>query len=232
LGANAGYLETGSNKLYIDNSSTSSPLIKGDFTANTLTVNGNFGVGLDNPSAKIMLQTTGETAVFKINRTDGAAFKLAAGTANVQIGSTSNHGIKYIVAGNWKMQMNTDGTLDMVDGGSYNGTWNDASSIDFKENIRELSSDEAKYALEELNPVIYNYKKYKDEERAGFIAEHVPEIVANNGRKNLSAMDIVAVLTKVVKEQQDVITDLKNSKKLQEKINIELQERLKKLEKE
>ena len=68
------------------------------------------------------------------------------------------------------------------------------------------SSDEAITALKVLNPVKYNYKKYKDEGRVGFIAEHVPEIVANNNRKNLSAMDIVAVLTKVVKEQQNTIT--------------------------
>lgn len=40
LGYQAGYNETGSDKLYIDNSSTSSPLIYGDFDANTLTVNG------------------------------------------------------------------------------------------------------------------------------------------------------------------------------------------------
>jgi hypothetical protein len=40
LGYQAGYNETGSDKLYIDNSSTSSPLIYGDFSANTITING------------------------------------------------------------------------------------------------------------------------------------------------------------------------------------------------
>jgi hypothetical protein len=37
LGYSAGSAETGSNKLYIDSSSTSSPLIGGDFSARTLT---------------------------------------------------------------------------------------------------------------------------------------------------------------------------------------------------
>jgi hypothetical protein len=41
IGYNAGYNETGSNKLYISNTSTSSPLIGGDFSAKTLTVAGN-----------------------------------------------------------------------------------------------------------------------------------------------------------------------------------------------
>jgi len=41
LGHLAGSNEMGSNKLYIDNSSTSDPLIEGDFSANELTINGN-----------------------------------------------------------------------------------------------------------------------------------------------------------------------------------------------
>ncbi len=41
LGYNAGYNETGSNKLYIDNSNTASPLIFGDFANNRVVINGN-----------------------------------------------------------------------------------------------------------------------------------------------------------------------------------------------
>ncbi|MCB9211664.1 MAG: tail fiber domain-containing protein [Ignavibacteriales bacterium] len=41
LGYQAGYFETGSNKLYIENSTSSSPLIWGDFTANRVVINGN-----------------------------------------------------------------------------------------------------------------------------------------------------------------------------------------------
>lgn len=40
LGYEAGLNETGSNKLYIDNSSTATPLIYGDFSTDALTVNG------------------------------------------------------------------------------------------------------------------------------------------------------------------------------------------------
>ena len=41
MGYNAGYFETSSNKLYIENSSSSSPLIWGDFSANRVIINGN-----------------------------------------------------------------------------------------------------------------------------------------------------------------------------------------------
>lgn len=50
MGSNAGYSETGSNKLYIDNSSTTLPLIYGDFGTDLVKINGNFGVGVA-PSA-------------------------------------------------------------------------------------------------------------------------------------------------------------------------------------
>jgi hypothetical protein len=44
LGYLAGYNETGSDKLYIDNSSTSNPLIYGDFDADWIKINGDFDV--------------------------------------------------------------------------------------------------------------------------------------------------------------------------------------------
>ncbi|MCF6182032.1 hypothetical protein, partial [Lutibacter sp.] len=44
IGNSAGYNETGSNKLYIDNSNTTTPLIYGDFAANLLRVNGDLEV--------------------------------------------------------------------------------------------------------------------------------------------------------------------------------------------
>ena len=45
----------------------------------------------------------------------------------------------------------------------------------------------------------------QDEEYLGFIAEDVPAIVATADRKSLRTMDIVAVLTKVLQEQQRTI---------------------------
>jgi hypothetical protein len=42
----------------------------------------------------------------------------------------------------------------------------------------------------------------------GFVAEDVPDLVARPDRKTLSPMDIVAVLTRVVQEQQQRIEEL------------------------
>jgi hypothetical protein len=93
-------------------------------------------------------------------------------------------------------------------------TWIDVSSREYKEDIKELSAGEAWEAMQELNPVKYTYKADRTERRVGFISEEVPELVAMKDRRGLSAMEIVAVLTKVVQEQQKTISVL--SEKLKE----------------
>ncbi len=88
------------------------------------------------------------------------------------------------------------------------GTWMNSSSRAKKQDIEELTSEEAADALRELNPVKYAYKADPNERHVGFIAEDVPALVASPDRKGLSPMDVVAVLTKVVQEQQRTIEEL------------------------
>jgi hypothetical protein len=49
IGYQAGYNETGSNKLYIDNSLTSTPLVHGQFDSDIVTINGNLGISTASP---------------------------------------------------------------------------------------------------------------------------------------------------------------------------------------
>jgi hypothetical protein len=103
--------------------------------------------------------------------------------------------------------------------GAYlaSGTWTNASSRELKDNIRDLSADAAAETLASMRPVTFNYKTDTQWQHVGFIAEDVPELVASPDRKGLSAMDIVAVLTKVLQEksramdaQQAEIESLRN----------------------
>ncbi|NES46571.1 tail fiber domain-containing protein, partial [Moorena sp. SIO2C4] len=81
------------------------------------------------------------------------------------------------------------------------------SSRQFKKNINTLAIEDAIETLEGLNPVQFSYKEDDQKEtHIGFIAEDVPDLVASRDRKTLSPMDIVAVLTKVVKEQNNTIS--------------------------
>jgi hypothetical protein len=63
-------------------------------------------------------------------------------------------------------------------------------------------------ALQGLNAVAFNYKADANETHLGFVAEDVPHLVASKDRKGLSPMDIVAVLTRALQEQQKTITEL------------------------
>ena len=89
------------------------------------------------------------------------------------------------------------------------GAWQNASSREMKQDICELDSAEARETLLMLDPVKFAYKVEPRERHVGFIAEDVPNLVAAKDRKSLGSMDIVAVLTKVVKDQQKTIEELK-----------------------
>jgi uncharacterized protein (DUF1499 family) len=89
-----------------------------------------------------------------------------------------------------------------------NGVWSNRSSRSSKENIQPLETQAALQAFHQLQPMTYNYKTDKTENYVGFIAEDVPELVATKTRDSLSAMDMVAVLTKVVQVQEEKIAAL------------------------
>ena len=56
IGYKAGFNETASNKLYIENSTSSSPLIYGEFDNDILAVNGSFGIGTQSPDASAEME--------------------------------------------------------------------------------------------------------------------------------------------------------------------------------
>jgi hypothetical protein len=88
------------------------------------------------------------------------------------------------------------------------GNWVNASSRDVKQDIHQLDRDAAIDAMKALQPVTFAYNANPAETHVGFIAEEVPDLVATADRKGLSSMDVVAVLTKVIQEQQRAIEDL------------------------
>ena len=89
------------------------------------------------------------------------------------------------------------------------GIWTDASSRALKTNVTELTTDDAVTTLSRLNPVSFRYLAAPEGETTlGFIAEDVPDAVAQPGRKGLSAMPVVAVLSKVVQGQEARIARL------------------------
>jgi SAM-dependent methyltransferase len=78
----------------------------------------------------------------------------------------------------------------------------------------------------------FSYKVSPRERHSGFISEEVPESLTTKERKAVSPMDIVAVLTKVVQEQQKVIQEQQEVAERQQKTISVLAEELKELKRE
>lgn len=182
-----------------------------------ISANGDVGIGAASPTGKLHLFNGGATdnvlQVFQNGtRTwtmgiNGATdiFRITDNTvfaARFVITNTGNIGIGGLTTPTNPLEHSSGAKLTAA------GVWTNASSRALKMNIRNLNSGEAIKALEKLNPVQFEYKAQPGEKYVGFIAEEVPELVATSDRKTLSSMDVVAVLTKVVQEQQKAIAEL------------------------
>jgi hypothetical protein len=267
FGYRAGFYETTSNKLYIANSDTTSPLIYGEFDNNIVRINGSLllssrtadvpawikvygaadnnmmGMGFDSfgsssglgggsmfryargtQAAKVAVQDGDRLGFFVFSGYDGTNFLNTAGlTAKVEGSVSTGHVPTRLVfetnaAGNPRLErmvISSSGNIGIgvstpayplqLGNGAYvttGGAWTDASSREYKDNIEVLTAEDAFDTLRDLNPVRFAYKADRTEKHVGFIAEEVPELIAAKDRKGISPMDIVAVLTKVMQEQQ------------------------------
>lgn len=110
------------------------------------------------------------------------------------------------------------------------GVWTNASSRALKQDIQDLSLANARETLRQLKPVTYSYLADPDEEQVGFIAEEVPNLVATNTRTELSPMDFVAVLTKVVQDQETKLEEQQKRIDAQDALIQKLVERIEKVE--
>ena len=176
--------------------------VKGD-----LTVDGNVGIGTTVPSQK--LEVAGNIDYQQLTGLEVADnFTANVRCADFRIG----HSTRRRSPG--RALVDFRDTLELNFGADWpyvrcHGQWSQASSRELKENIADLSRKEAFEALEGLNPIKFNLKA--DEEKLpclGFIAEDAPEIIASRDGKAITNDHIIAVLAKVVKEQQKAISAL------------------------
>jgi len=218
----------GADKLLVKNASGTTTFKVTD--GGSVAASGNVAIGTTSSSVPLLVQTsdTGHLATF---------FRKDGNTAEVQIGQStevnkaavigfSQAGAYYYMSvyglGLNRLVFNSSGYLGvgtsspeyLIDtkGGAYcNGSaWYNASSREYKKDIKELTGHEAMDALKQLNPVKFSYKADSGDKHVGFIAEDAPDLVVSKDRKGMNPMDVVAVLTKVVQEQQETITALSN----------------------
>jgi hypothetical protein len=203
-----------------------------------ISATGNIGINTASPQVLLDVRGASATAdIFQaigIDPTNGPSFNLGYSGASFGRGSgflnvrpdamavAPNPSIRFLIANTQKMILNNLGFLGLNVANPGNpiehssgailtaaGVWQSVSSREAKQDITNLPVSEAMAALEQLQPVKFVYKVDPTDHQVGFIAEDVPDLVATPNRKTLNPLEIVAVLTGVVKEQQQTIEQLK-----------------------
>jgi Chaperone of endosialidase len=156
--------------------------------------NGNVGIDTSAPAVKfhvvgnrIRLDKVGSTQSLDL-RADGSALDLQSNGADLFINNNTNtthiRNLRYVTIG--------------ID-----------STREIKQNIANLSADEALTLLQGLNTVKYELKADDNHEpQIGFIAEETPDLLTTSDKKAIKSFGIVAILSKVVQVQQQQISSL------------------------
>ena len=179
--------------------------------------NDNVGIGTLAPDAKLHVVgqvkiTGGSPGAGKVLTSDAdglASWQAPAAANGSSTASLAKSGLHQADGNLGIGTENPEHPLEMGSGAycSAGGAWTNAASREVLENIQELPTDAALAALGGLTPVQFTYKAAPDEAHLGFVAEDVPALVAGDG-KGLSPMDLVALLTRAVQEQQKAIAAL------------------------
>jgi len=191
--------ELGNSLLYDDGNRVG---IGTDEPEQRLDVNGSIQIHdrNSNVAGLMITQSSGDTGYIMHNRAN--TLTIGAGSIDrITIDRDGNVGIGV---------SRPDHPLELASGAyvSAGGVWTNRSSRASKENIVALAPEAALAAVMALEPVTFNYIVEQGEQYVGFVAEDVPDLLANRDGESLSAMDVIAALTKVVQEQQSRIEAL------------------------
>ncbi|RZV55692.1 MAG: tail fiber domain-containing protein, partial [Flavobacteriaceae bacterium] len=200
IGKYAGNPETNSDRLYIENSESATPLIYGEFDNDVLGFNADVGINTQSPSASL-----------HVNHQNGS--------------STEGFVISNVIdADEWRMYMQwNSNTLSMffnnTNVGNFDdvsGTYSAVSDRRLKKNIEPLGTVLEK--VNQLEVVDYNFIHQQESKKyTGLIAQEVEVLFPNlvvppneeseNYTMDYSAFGVIAI--KAIQEQQEEIDHLK-----------------------
>ena len=204
LGSRAGYNETGSDRLYIDNSDTINPLIYGEFDNDLVRINGDLestsqaligGIAMGNESTdqgnSIHTGKGFTTTPWLYTNAIEAQGERGDNSTLITVGNDGNYGandeIHFVTNGNGRMVVKSNGRVGIgetnpghplhMGSGAHctsGGVGTNASDISKKYNITELD-----YGLEEIMQMTAAAYYYKSDSSAsiGFIAQEMEQII-------------------------------------------------------
>ena len=131
----------------------------------------------------------------------------------VESPSSSTEGLLVDASGNLQVGDGGGSPLFVLGNIACTGAVYEGSSRSLKKNISPINTADALTVLNGLKAIKYTYRDDPAQElQLGFIAEDVPDLVSVQGRRGLRAMDIIAILTSVVQQQQKEIELLKKGR--------------------
>ena len=186
--------------------------------ADSFIAGGDLGIGNTGPVSGIKLDVTGKVLI----KTSDGVSDLYMGnysTAKYVRFHTNNSNTYFDMnCGHiyWRLGSSTKYDFDIANGNmQIDGTLTQSSDIRLKENITEISDCISK--VQAMRGVYYNKTESNTEDiKIGVIAQEVeavlPELVIENeddGLKSVAYSELTAVLINAIKEQQEIIEDLK-----------------------
>lgn len=239
LGNHAGYNETGSNKLYIANSSNNPPLIYGDFST------GNVGMGTTTPVSTLHVyggNTASEITLSRVANVNTIAAWRYNGSLS-EFGTVSSDNMAFMannitrifidyLSGNVGIGTTGPGyTLDVNGTAACAGNaW--TSDLRKKENVKALAINSLDI-IKQLRPVTFEWKEILDNgmkgTQMGFIAQDLEKILPTMvltqddamQSKSVKYNELLPILVKAIQEQQKII---ENQQKELDEIKSELKQ--------
>ena len=210
IGYNAGSNHSGSNKLFIENSSSNYPLIGGDFAADEIYLNGKVGIGIPTSTHELLVfsDSFSEIALFE-NKTavdpDGIIIR-----AGPDVNPTNN--VDYL------MFQDGDGdNIGTIDGNGSGGVnYNTTSDARLKTNIEEYEN-----AIEIVSQIgIKEYERLSNPgfKEIGVLAQELkkvypqavsgsPDSDVNTDPMMVDYSKLTPILVKAMQEQQEMISN-------------------------
>ena len=186
--------------------------------ADSFIAGGDLGIGNTGPVSGIKLDVTGKVL---IKTSDGVSdLYMGNYSVNKYVRFHTNNSNTYfdINCGHiyWRVGSSTKYDFDIANGNmQIDGTLTQSSDIRLKENITEIDNCISK--VKAMRGVYYNkIESNKEDVKVGVIAQEVetvlPELISESlkdGFKSVAYSELTAVLINAIKEQQEIIEDLK-----------------------
>jgi hypothetical protein len=163
---------------------------------------GRVGIGTASPGTSLEVNGT-----FRVKNGNNIFYYNGAADITLKYPPRGTGGRALVHGANNTLRLNYGN--DFSGGVLYYGSFNKASSRTLKENVKDLSGEKASEMLETLAPLQFNLIGDQAQRvHLGFIAEDVPALIATPDRKAVTTDHIVAVLTRVVQDQQRTLSSL------------------------